>query len=114
KGSGGFGVCKRDREGRCGWVHRPCGAPAQLPGSGASHVPPPRPGAPAPAPTRSCANLPRTVEDLRTWPVVAVCQPGGGPVAAAMTRVRTLGDGTFIFSGRGGCFRGRYTRCFSK
>jgi len=90
---------------------------------GTSQFAPPPPPRPAPQPpprtppdppaTRSCANLPRA-DELRTWPVVGVCRPGGGPAPAPITRVRALGDGTYIFSGRGGCFRGRYTRCFSK
>jgi hypothetical protein len=96
KATGAFAACKRDREGRCGWVHRRC--------------PPP---SPAPAPVRSCRKLPR-VDELRTWPVVGVCRPGGGPAPAPRERIRSLGDGTYIFADRSGCFRGRYMRCFSK
>jgi len=114
-GSCGFDACKRDREGRCGWV-QPCDGPGQ--GTSFAPPPPPRPRPPPPEPVvaptkRSCTNLPRT-EELRTWPVVGVCRPGGGPAPAPIARVRSLGDSTYIFSGRGGCFRGRYVRCFSK
>ena len=127
KATGAFAACKRDWEGRCGWVHRPCPAeaeqtsskppPAPRPPRPMSARPPPGPGppppAPAPAPVRSCRNLPR-VDELRTWPVVGVCQPGGGPAPAPRERIRSLGDGTYIFADRTGCFRGRYVRCFSK
>ncbi|HMF44676.1 MAG TPA: hypothetical protein VKQ32_28570 [Polyangia bacterium] len=128
-GSGAFAACKRDREGRCGWVHRPCGEsrreggrphqftpppppPAVRPSPPAPSPPPP-PAPPSPSPTRSCAHLP-SVDEIRTWPVVAVCSPGGGPAPAPLRRMRPLGDGTYLFSGRGGCFRGRYMRCLSK
>jgi hypothetical protein len=123
--TGGFGGCRRDREGRCGWVHHPCGVqaagrPAPAPGSVAPPPPPPgpppaRPGPPPGRPprTRGCGNLPGD-EELRTWPVVGVCRPGGGPAPPPLRRIQTLDDGTFIFSGPSGCFRGRYIRCFSK
>jgi len=126
KGSGGFGACRRDREGRCGWVHQPCAGQAQGASPAAEPVAPPTPAPPptpvvpptpaappTPAVTRSCAHLP-SVDEMRTWPVVAVCRPGGGPAPAPTARIRSLGDGTYVFSGRAGCFRGRYTRCFSK
>jgi len=127
RATGGFTACKRDREGRCGWIYRTCPAEAG-PTSGkpptaprpprpiSTRPPPgprPPPPAPAPAPMRSCRNLPR-VDELRTWPVVGVCQPGGGPVQAPRERIRSLGDGTYIFADRSGCFRGRYMRCLSK
>ena len=126
--SGAFAACKRDREGRCGWIMHSCrerGAPAGRPPAFAPPpalprprpAPPPSPSPPAPppspSPTHSCANLP-PVDEIRTWPIVAVCGPGGGPAPAPLRRIRPLGDGTYIFSGRGGCFRGRYMRCFSK
>jgi hypothetical protein len=116
---GEFGVCKRDREGRCGWVYAPCSGHAQqvVPTGPFAPPPPPRPAPPPPRPTpaatRHCGDL-RDTDRFRTWEVVGVCRPGGGPAPPPIVRLRSLGDGTFVFSGRSGCFRGRYIRCFSK
>jgi hypothetical protein len=68
---------------------------------------------PAPAAAHRCAGLPG-IEQLRTWPIVAVCAPGGAAASTAPRRIRSLGDGTFVFSGRDGCFRGRAMRCSSR
>jgi hypothetical protein len=130
--TGAFASCTRDRDGRCGWIHRPCRGqaqhggrivPAGAPPRGFAPPPPPRPSPPRPAPpppsssspspTRSCAHLP-PVDEIRTWPIVGVCAPGGGPAPAPVRRIRSLGDGTYLLSGRAGCFRARYTHCFSK
>jgi hypothetical protein len=127
--TGAFATCRRDREGRCGWIHRPCRGQAQPGGRPLpvvhppppAHRPPPapaapRPGPPAPpesSPTHSCAHLP-PVDQIRTWPIVAVCAPGGGPAPARPRRVRTLGDGTYVLAGRDGCFRARTMRCSSR
>src|SRR5262249_2699128 len=83
-GTGAFATCKRDREGRCGWIPRPGRAEAQQVVRSRPAPPPPPPRAteprskPRPKPaagppvTRSCAHLPGT-DEVRTWPVVAVC-----------------------------------------
>jgi len=46
--------------------------------------------------------------------VGSVCQRGGGPVQAPRTQHLDLGDGTFIFEGRRGCFRARIRQCRTK
>src|SRR5262245_38690296 len=92
--NGSFGACKRDREGRCGWVHQPCRGRAQQVADVKPRV---RPRPEPPTGMRSCVGLPRT-DEVRTWPVVGVCRPGGGPAPAPLARLKSLGDGTFIFS----------------
>jgi hypothetical protein len=113
--TGAFAACKRDREGRCGWIYRPCRGEAQAQQDGRPRPAVQRPprAEPAPRPPRRCANLPGD-DQLRSWPVVGVCAPGGGPAPAPTRRIRPLGDGTYVFAGRDGCFRGRYLRCNSK
>ena len=67
KRSGGFGACRRDREGRCGWVHQPCAGQAQ----GAS-------AAPEPAPPRRPRRLRRRRSPgvARISPASTRCGPG--------------------------------------
>lgn len=111
--TGGIDGCERTRAGGCGWILRPCLGEAQQGGRPHTTAPPAPAPAPAPSPPRRCAPLPRDAE-LRTWPIGEVCQPGGGPAPPPLELVRTLGDGTFVFSLHERCFRARYKRCFSK
>jgi hypothetical protein len=100
--------CVRSEEGRCGWTERAC--------LGRSNIPP-RPATTfqtQPPPFRApCDPLP-SVRELRSWPVVSICQPGGGPHPPRRHLVLSLGDETHIFEDARGCFRARYRRCFSK
>jgi hypothetical protein len=106
--TGAFGPCLKDRGGRCGWVHSRCPPPAVKSTGDAGTQPPqqlPR--------HASCEKLP-SLRKLRTWEVTSICGPGGGPMPPPLRKLKSLGDGTFIFQGPQGCFRARYMKCHSK
>jgi hypothetical protein len=108
--TGELGPCVGDDQGHCGWAYRPCSGVAQ--GAGAPSA---KASATSTANTsfHSCKNLPSD-DELRKWEAGSICPPGGGPDAPPLTKLRDLGDGTFVFEGPYGCFRARYRKCTSK
>ncbi len=108
--TGAFETCARQAPGgRCGWVYRTCPF-VPRPAAAAPDAGPPAPVAAAP---KTCDPLPSD-KQLKTWDIGSVCQSGGGPAQPPRERVHDLGDGTYIFKGRRGCFRARYRKCRTK